>query len=802
MGTLRGVGVRSVVRSRSSWVRFGGIALVLVLIIVGFTGLRGAAPASAVTGSDFVAGNIISDDLFYDPAGMSQSDIQSFLNSKIGSCTNGQCLNVLSDTLPTEPLTVSPSGNTRCTALAGGLMSAAAIIFQVQQACSISARVILVTLQKEQGLVTSKAPTAAALARAMGESCPDSGTCATTSLGFANQVYLGARQLKTYKANDFALQPGVHTILYSPNTSCGSSVVDIQNYATAALYSYTPYQPDAAALANLGGTGDGCSSYGNRNFWTYYNSWFGSTAGAPPIATANAAIAEPAQYLFARDGSGNLLLYPEDGHSGWLASGQIGSGWSGMTALVAAGDFDGRGHQDVFARDAAGGLWDYARDGAGGWLPAKQVGSGWNIFTTIIGAGDFTGDGYEDILAEEANGSLLLYPGNGLGGWLAPSTIGSGWQGFTALVGGADFNGDGHPDVVALDASGHLWLYPGNGKGGWLPRVSMATGLGGYVAVVSAGDFDGDGKPDLLAEDSSGQLWLYPGNAAGGLGSPTLVGSGWSTMTSIFGLVAPSVRPAGGPLDTTPGTGDFTGDGKQDILGRDSLGTLWVYPGNGSGGWLPPASISSGWQGDTFLFGVGDFSGDGRRDELAVDSAGNLWLYGATATGSFLPRVQIGTGWQGFSAVFGVGDFNGDGHPDVMARDSAGNLWLYPGNGTGGWLAPVRVGTGWNSLNSVVGVGDFNGDTHPDVIGRDSAGNLWLYPGNGTGGWLAPVKVGTGWGGFNTIFSAGDFNGDGSRDLMARDSSGTLWLYPGNGTGGWLAPSKVGVGWNGFSLLG
>ncbi|MBD3784833.1 MAG: hypothetical protein IE926_18105, partial [Micrococcales bacterium] len=32
---------------------------------------------------------------------------------------------------------------------------------------------------------------------------------------------------------------------------------------------------------------------------------------------------------------------------------------------------------------------------------------------------------------------------------------------------------------------------------------------------------------------------------------------------------------------------DFTGDGRADLLARDTLGQLWLYPGNGRGGWLP-----------------------------------------------------------------------------------------------------------------------------------------------------------------------------------------------------------------------
>ena len=53
----------------------------------------------------------------------------------------------------------------------------------------------------------------------------------------------------------------------------------IQNQATANLYYYTPYQPNAAALRAGYGEGDGCSAYGNRNFYQYFTDWFGSTSG-------------------------------------------------------------------------------------------------------------------------------------------------------------------------------------------------------------------------------------------------------------------------------------------------------------------------------------------------------------------------------------------------------------------------------------------------------------------------------------------------------------------------------------------
>ena len=76
-------------------------------------------------------------------------------------------------------------------------------------------------------------------------------------------------------------------VQFHPNTACGTTTLTIRNKATAALYYYTPYQPNAAALSNLYGTGDACSSYGNRNFWRMYSDWFGSPTGGSSNPTGN-----------------------------------------------------------------------------------------------------------------------------------------------------------------------------------------------------------------------------------------------------------------------------------------------------------------------------------------------------------------------------------------------------------------------------------------------------------------------------------------------------------------------------------
>ena len=268
-------------RQSKGLVRAVALAATLFLSAAGLSVLGASDSAQALSGSLFQAGNIISDQNMFNANAMSQAQIQAFLQSQIGGCTNGSCLNVLQMPTTSRAASSTPSGTAVCSAYAGAVSeSAAAVIFKVQQACGVSAKAILVILQKEEGLVTSRAPSAGKLQRAMGYGCPDSagGACSSLYDGFYNQIYWAAWQLKRYGANPAvgSYHPGVNAILFSPNTACGSTSVNILNRATAALYNYTPYQPNAAALANLSGTGDGCSSYGNRNFWVYYSNWFGS----------------------------------------------------------------------------------------------------------------------------------------------------------------------------------------------------------------------------------------------------------------------------------------------------------------------------------------------------------------------------------------------------------------------------------------------------------------------------------------------------------------------------------------------
>jgi hypothetical protein len=269
-------------------------ALIAAVLVPAATATQRAA---ALNGADFDPGRIISDENFYNGSAMSEAEIQRFLENLVGSCQNSNCLAVHRTDTPTRTW----SFGTCSTYVGGAGESAARIIFKVQQACSLSAKVILVTLQKEQGLLTNPAPSDGVMRKAMGYGCPDTSACDSTYYGFFNQVFAAGRQLTWYgnPAGSFtSIRVGqVNAIQYHPDAGCGTKNVLVQNRATAALYYYTPYTPNAAALANLGGTGDGCSAYGNRNFWVFYNTWFGPTNGnTNPFGNVELVEAQPGRF--------------------------------------------------------------------------------------------------------------------------------------------------------------------------------------------------------------------------------------------------------------------------------------------------------------------------------------------------------------------------------------------------------------------------------------------------------------------------------------------------------------------------
>lgn len=243
------------------------------------------------------------------------------------------------------------------------------------------------------------------------------------------------------------------------------------------------------------------------------------------------------------------------------------------------------------------------------------------------GSSDVGGAANHDIIARSSTGVLYAYPlsGNEERFFDTRQQIGTGWNSMKQIVAIGDLNGDRNGDVMTVDTTGTLWYYPGRGDFRLATRVKAGTGWSSY-AIFSTGDFDGDTRADLIARDSSGRLWLYPGNGSGGLLARKQIGSGWNIFNAILG------------------PGDWNYDGKPDLLGRDrASGALYLYPGNGVGGFTARTTLGTGW--------------NARTGFAAVEMWGGInALFAKTTSGQLLDYDSVGDGVMNGNHVYVAGN--------------------------------------------------------------------------------------------------------------------------------------------------
>ena len=90
--------------------------------------------------------------------------------------------------------------------------------------------------------------------------------------------------------------------------------------------------------------------------------------------------------LLARDAAGNLWWYQHywgPAAMQWGPARKVGTGWNIMTSILSVGDTTGDGYNDLLARDGAGNLYVYPRKGFTDWGYSYRVGSGWNIMNWL-----------------------------------------------------------------------------------------------------------------------------------------------------------------------------------------------------------------------------------------------------------------------------------------------------------------------------------------------------------------------------------------------------------------------------------
>lgn len=234
----------------------------------------------------------------------------------------------------------------------------------------------------------------------------------------------------------------------------------------------------------------------------------------------------------------------------------------------------------------------------------------------------------------------------------------------------------GPGDLVAARSDGILWDYPANGKGGFLPRKQIGSNWTGLVSGIVT-DWNQDGVLDLVAQWKDGRLTYYPGKASGGFAAMRTIGrSGWSGYRVTIGRWRTT--------DRYPG-----------IIACDPGGTLWFYA-NGSGSGLSPrVKVSTGWAGRSIT--MADFDQDGNQDIVSKQSDGTLYLYRSTGTGRFIAesRQRLGaSGWNGINSITNVAGYTGAGSHGLITRLVDGRLAYYPYQ-KGRWGTRTFIGSGW-----------------------------------------------------------------------------------------------------------
>jgi hypothetical protein len=302
----------------------------LVLIVVATTLL--CMPLHKASAASFDANDVIDDSIFDDTSSMNALQINNFLDNFPNSCISPN-----SGFEAIDPISYSPSAGYGY----GGFTTAGQVIYDAANTYGLNPQVLLVTLQKEQSLVTGgsgicNASSQNQYSAAVGYGCPDSGstysysgvnlyerngvmatstgpTCvdSASKAGFSQQVIRAAWLFKfgeqrsqgnidwaVIKGNwdnsddpqscyggpmtqgTFKICPTGSATYYDGYTTIDGTSVHIDNGATAALYWYTPHLS------------------GNENFDTLFDEWFGSTSYPEPLGSILALDNQTGQIYF------------------------------------------------------------------------------------------------------------------------------------------------------------------------------------------------------------------------------------------------------------------------------------------------------------------------------------------------------------------------------------------------------------------------------------------------------------------------------------------------------------------------
>lgn len=268
-------------------------------------------------------------------------------------------------------------------------------------------------------------------------------------------------------------------------------------------------------------------------------------------------------------------------------------------------------------------------------------------------------------------------------------------------------------------------------------------------------------------------------------------------------------------------TGDFSGDGRSDLLYHTIQGRSYINFSQKGGhfnkvNWSRDnargRNIDRNWcrtNSKRKLF-IGDFNGDGRDDLLCQNFKGQTYIDFAAADGTFsgtnwdrMSDSENGTdrNWCSLSSKnkLYIGDFNGDGRDDLLCHTTEGSSYIDYADSAGRFR-----GTNWSRLatkkwcktsaTQKLLVGDYNGDGKADLLCHNSSGLSFIDYASSRGefdcnDWMSTTP----WCRISSKLRiyAGDVTGDGKTDLFCHSKeNGKVWTSHANLLGQFMSTSR------------